>query len=652
MQNENSYQVREADLIQKDISEYLKRHEEKDMLRFLVAGSVDDGKSTLIGRLLYDSKMIYEDQFNALKKDSVVHNTTDEAVDLALLTDGLKAEREQGITIDVAYRYFNTERRSFIICDSPGHEQYTRNMVTGASHCQLAIVMIDARHGVMPQTRRHSLIAELLGIKHVVVIINKMDAVDWDESVFRRIRSDYEAFASKLSIGELMFIPVSALKGDNVVDRSVHMPWYQGRPLLNYLEEVPIVNDRNLIDFRFPVQYVMRPNLNFRGFAGNVASGNIRVGEEVTVLPSGQRTRIKSIETFDGSLESAFAPMAVVLTTDTEVDISRGSVLARTKNLPNVGTHFEAMIVWMNQDIVLRKGERYLLKSNTQTVPVHVDDFRYKLDINELSRIKNDCLEMNEVGRVKIVTHRPLIFDDYSRNRKMGSFILIHPITNATAGAGMIIEQTPDTAVNRTPGIDPVSKNISKDFSVVSPERRHMILGHQPATLWFTGLSGSGKTTLARAVEARLAERGICALVLDGDNLRHGLNKDLGFSVEDRIENIRRVSEVAKLLNDAGVIVITALISPFAAERMNARRVIGDKFFEIHLSADLSVCRSRDPKGLYRKVAAGEISNFTGVDSAYEAPESPELRLDTAVMAVEEAAGKLIGLLISEKVIP
>jgi bifunctional enzyme CysN/CysC len=650
MKAENHYQVREQDLIRNDIHAYLKRHEEKDMLRFLTCGSVDDGKSTLIGRLLYDSQMIYEDQLAAVMKDSKVHGTTGSDFDPALLTDGLKAEREQGITIDVAYRYFSTEKRSFIICDSPGHEQYTRNMATGASHCDLAIVLIDARHGVMPQTKRHSFIASLLGIKHLVVAINKMDAVGYREEIFEKIRKDYLGFAAKFEAIDLHFMPISALKGDNVVDRSENMPWYEGRPLLSHLETVEISADRNLIDFRFPVQYVLRPNLDFRGFSGTIASGVVRVGDSIVVNPSGKRTKIKSIVTYDGELKEAFAPMAVTLTTTEEVDISRGNILSHVNNRPHVESRFDAMMVWMNE-VPLKAGRNYLLKSSTQTLPVTLDGVRYRFDINQLGRLDATGLEMNEIGRVGFTAHRPFAFDTYQRNSKTGSFILIDPLSNATLASGMILEQRAldKEAVTSTSGTS--SKNINWESGSISTAEREQLMGHRARTLWLTGLSGSGKSTISKALEARLVSMGKKAFILDGDNVRHGLNRDLGFRPEDRKENIRRIAEVAALMNDAGLIVITAFISPYREDRSAARTIVNqhapegsNRFYEIHVNTPIEVCESRDPKGLYKKARAGEIAHFTGLTAPYEAPEKPEYTLLTD-RSVDACVDELIAAL-------
>ena len=646
-----SYTVREVSEISNNISDYLKRHEEKDMLRFLTCGSVDDGKSTLIGRLLYDSHMIYEDQMSSLLKDSKIHGSTSDEFDPALLTDGLRAEREQGITIDVAYRYFSTEKRSFIICDSPGHEQYTRNMATGASHCNLAIILIDARNGVLPQTKRHSFISSLLGIKHLVVAVNKMDIIDYKENVYRNIRKQYEAFAAKLEVSDIHFIPISALKGDNVVDSSENMPWFKGEPLLSYLENVQLASDRNLIDFRFPVQYVLRPNLNFRGFAGTIASGVIRKGEEIKVYPSGRTTKIKSIETYDGELTEAFAPQSVVLTTTDQIDISRGDMIARPNNVPNVGDLFDASLVWMSERPA-NKNNKFILKTATRQVPAEISDIRYKFDVNSLHREEADTIVMNDIARVEIKTHRAVCFDYYVRNPKTGSFILIDTITNETVAAGMINEFSPETHRSRQVGKDPVSENIFWSDTDVTEQHRARMLGHKPATVWLTGLSGSGKSTVARALEKRLVSMGVAAFVLDGDNVRHGLNKDLGFSAEDRTENIRRISEVAKLMNDAGVVVITAFISPFLEDRKHARSIIGEgKFIETFIDADLEICQQRDPKGLYKKVAEGKIGNFTGVDSPYEKPTSPEVQLKTGDLSVDESVDVLVKKLLELELI-
>jgi len=629
----SDYIVREQSLIHQDLSTYLKRHEQKEMLRLLVAGSVDDGKSTLIGRLLYDSHLIYKDHLEAIHKDSKVFNTTQNEIDLSLLTDGLRAEREQGITIDVAYRYFSTEKKSFILCDAPGHEQYTRNMATGASHCEMALILIDAENGVKDQTRRHSLIATIMGIRNIVVVVNKMDLVDYDEAVFESIRRDFLAFSEKLDVDSVHFIPISALSGENVVTPSVSMKWFMGGPLLNYLENVQIANDRNLIDFRFPVQYVIRPNALFRGYAGSIASGIVRGGDEILVLPSLQHTRIKSIETFDGQLDEAFAPTPVVLTMEDELDISRGMVLSKPNNRPLVGNVLESMVVWMG-DVPMKIGAEYILKSNTQTLPVRVRALRYKYNINELVRQPSENLALNDIGRVELVLQRPLIYDSFRRNKTMGSFILIDRNSNATSGGGIILDQVVEPV--------PEKRYLSEEKSTVTAEQRQLFFGHKPATVWLTGLSGSGKSTIARLLESRLLECGIHACVLDGDHLRHGLTSDLGFSPEDRSENIRRAAEVAKLMNDAGLVVIAAFISPYSKDREEAARIVGPEFLEVYVDAGIETCKKRDPKGLYAKFDAGKFTGLTGMDAPYEEPQDPVLRLRTEEETVEESVEKVL----------
>lgn len=626
-----------------DIQSYLKQHEQKDLLRFLTCGSVDDGKSTLIGRLLYDCHMIYEDQLAAVMNDSKVHGTTGGGFDPALLTDGLKAEREQGITIDVAYRYFSTDKRKFIIADTPGHEQYTRNMATGASTCNLAVILVDARHGVVTQTKRHSFIVSLLGIKHIVVAINKMDLVQWSEAVYEQIRQDFNAFAARLNFADIHFIPMAALHGDNVVNRSPHAPWYQGPTLLSHLENVNITSDRNLVDFRFPVQTVIRPHLDFRGFAGTVASGVVRVGDEIACLPSGRRSRVKSIVTMDGDLQEAFAPMAVTLTLNDEIDVSRGDMLAHPNNCPQVAQEFEAMLVWMHED-ALKPGGTYWIKQTTRSVPGVISDVRYKIDVNTTRKITDAeiasaPLGLNEIGRVHLTLHRPIAFDAYRKNPATGSFIVIDRLSNATVAAGMIVDRSTAPA----PGPAPVSRHITLESSLVTAQDRARLLGQQAATFWLTGLSGAGKSTLAKALEKRLVEAGRLAYVLDGDNIRHGLNRDLGFSARDRAENIRRVAEAARLLNEAGVIVITAFISPYRQDRQQAREIIGAaRFCEVFVDAPLEICESRDPKGLYQKARAGEIPQFTGISDPYEAPEKPDLHLRTHEQSVEQLVDRLI----------
>ena len=634
-----------------EFKSYLARHEKKDLLRFLTAGSVDDGKSTLIGRLLYDTKLIYEDQLSALIADSAVHGTTGTDFDPALLTDGLKAEREQGITIDVAYRYFSTDKRKFIIADTPGHEQYTRNMATGASTCNLAIILIDARHGVMEQTRRHSFICSLLGIRHLIVAVNKMDLVEYSEDVYNDIRRDYEGFAAKLEKIDYYFIPMAALHGDNVVDPSQNMPWFHGSPLLNHLEDVPISGDRNLIDLRFPVQYVLRPDLNFRGFAGTIATGVVRTGDEIMVLPSRQKSRVKTIVSSEDELEEAFAPMAVTLTLENEIDVSRGDMLVHVKNVPHFGHEMDAIVVWMHQD-PLRLNSEYLIKFPSNTVPGKVTDLQYRFDINTLHSQAADTLDVNEIGRLSLSVNRPVSFDSYSRNRATGAFIIIDRVTNSTVGAGMVIER--DRAAAREHVEEtPVSSNISTESSLVSKDDRERLLGQKAATIWLTGLSGSGKSTIARNLEKRLIDAGRASFILDGDNIRHGLNRDLGFSAEERTENIRRIAEVAKLFNDAGIMVITAFISPYRQDRHRARDIVGNEsFLEIHVDAPLEVCEERDPKGLYKKARDGEITRFTGISAPYEAPEQAELKINTAAVDVDQAVETILKTLRDRKLLP
>jgi bifunctional enzyme CysN/CysC len=614
-----------------EIEEFLKRNQESDVLRFTTAGSVDDGKSTLIGRLLSDCKCIYEDQLAALTADSKRLNR--EEVDLALLTDGLKAEREQGITIDVAYRYFSTPRRRFIIADTPGHEQYTRNMATGASTADLAVILIDARLGVLTQSRRHGFIASLLGIPHVVVCVNKMDLAGYSEEVFQEIRKSYSAFTARLNLPDVHYLPISALRGDNVVQRSARMPWYDGPTLLAHLEGVETGSRANLIDFRFPVQLVNRPNLNFRGYCGTVASGVVRVGDEVAALPSGTRTRVKSIETFDGPLEAAFAGQAVTLCLADERDISRGDMLCRPNNLPHVTQSTDAMVVWMSES-PLRQGVPYLIKHTTQTVRGTFPQVHYRVDPDTLSRVGSGALGLNDIGRVTLETYRPLCWDAYAKNRATGAFIVIDPLTHATVGAGMIT----DRIVQKAEGV-PVSRNIMAEAGLVTEEERQALLRQRPATLWMTGLSGSGKSSVAKALEKRLVGAGHAVAALDGDNVRHGLNRDLGFSAEDRAENLRRVAEVCALMNGAGLLVVTSFISPMAEDRTRARRIIGEeRFLEVFVDAPVETCERRDPKGLYKKARAGEIPSFTGISAPFEAPEKPDVRLDTTACTPEAAA--------------
>ena len=632
-------------LIDTDIEAYLKQHEQKELLRFLTCGSVDDGKSTLIGRLLYDSKMIYEDQLAALRKDSRQHGTTGDDFDPALLTDGLKAEREQGITIDVAYRYFSTDKRKFIIADTPGHEQYTRNMATGASTCDLAVILIDARRGVVVQTRRHSFIVSLLGIRHVLVAVNKMDLVDYRQEVFDQIRADYQAFAARLDIPDLHFIPISALKGDNVVDPSPRMPWYEGPTFLRFLETVYIGSDRNLQDFRFPVQWVNRPNPDFRGYSGTIASGIIRAGEEVLILPSRRRTRVARIVTADGDLDEAFTPQAVTLTLADDVDVSRGDMIVRPGNVPEVADHFEAMVVWMHEDRLL-PGKTYWFKHSSRVLPGKVDRVRYRVDVNTLRRMPAPGLELNEVGRVAVSLAAPIAFDDYRRNRSTGAFILIDRITHATVGAGMILTQRTDE--DRRARWDETRhlETLEEAPSRIEPAERQARFGQRPATILLTGLTGTGKTTIAQALERRLFDDGYAVAVLDGQQLRRGISRDLGFSADERSENLRRGAEIARLLNETGLICIAAMVAPSREARARAREVIGpDRFVEVHLTAPEDVRRTRDASGHYAMADTGEIPDFPGVSAPYEAPENPDLTIDTSRKGIAEAVDALVQLL-------
>ncbi len=618
-----------------DIQSYLKQHEHKELLRFLTCGSVDDGKSTLIGRLLHDSQGIYEDQLAALKADSARFGTTGDNMDLALLVDGLQSEREQGITIDVAYRYFSTDRRKFIIADTPGHEQYTRNMVTGASTADAAVILIDARHGVLTQTRRHSFIASLLGIRHVIIAVNNMDLVGYAQSVFAEIQRDYREFASHLGLSDVHFVPISALKGDNVVNPGEHMPWYGGETLLRLLETLDITGDDGGADMRFPVQYVSRPNPNFRGYCGTVASGIVREGDEVMVLPSRKTSRVKSIVTYDGGLHEASYPLAVTLTLEDELDISRGDLLAHPDSAPSVGKNFDATVVWMSESPML-PGKLYDIKMGPKLTRGIVEKIHHRVDVNTLEPAPASELGLNEIALCQVALTQLVPFDLYADAPHTGSLILIDRLTNATAGAGMIAKANqqalPDSATNV----------VWHRHRLGKPERANQ-KGQKPCVLWFTGLSGSGKSTLSNALEYRLFQLGYHSYLLDGDNIRHGLNRDLGFSDADRVENIRRIGEAAALFVDAGLIVLTAFISPFRSDRQLARELLApDEFLEIYVNTPLAVCEQRDPKGLYAKARLGQIENFTGVDSPYELPNKPEITLYTERDTVEECVAKVV----------
>jgi len=615
--------------------------ETETILRLVISGSVDDGKSTLIGRLLYDSKQILADQLEALHVTSQ-RRGGEGALDLSLLTDGLRAEREQGITIDVAYRYFQTARRKFIIADTPGHVQYTRNMVTGASTADLAVIVIDARQGVVEQTRRHAFIASLLGIRHLAVCVNKMDLVGYDQAVFDRIERDFQEFCARLEVTDVAFIPISALLGDNVVERSSHMPWYEGSALLYQLEHVHIASDRNLIDCRFPVQWVLRPGADsddpdYRGYSGQIAAGIFRPGDPVVVLPSGAESRITSIDTLDGSVDEAFAPMSVTLRLEDELDISRGDVICRPHNRPTVDRDVETIVCWMAER-PLTPGSRYLIKHATQTAQTVVEQLRYRIDVHSLHRDEDvEHLALNEIGRVKLRTSIPLIFDEYRRNRATGSLILIDEATNQTVGAGMIIEP-------HIKDVDPRREITWHESKLTRPPRWELIK-HRGATVWLTGLSASGKSTIAAALEERIAREGQPAYLLDGDNLRHGLCSDLGFAPDDRAENVRRVAEVARLFADAGTIAIASLISPYAAAREQARQIhaeCGIEFLEVFVNTPLSECERRDPKGMYARAREGVITGFTGIDAPYEMPLRPDVELRPA----ERELGDLVEMLV------
>jgi bifunctional enzyme CysN/CysC len=603
---------------------------QKSLLRFLTCGSVDDGKSTLIGRLLYDSKLILEDQLASLERDSVRHGTTGEDLDLALLVDGLEAERQQGITIDVAYRFFTTNRRAFIVADTPGHEQYTRNMATGASNADLAVILIDARKGVLTQTKRHSYICSLLGVRHLVLAVNKIDLMDYDEAVFDRIVADYRAFAETLGFTSIVPVPMSARHGDNVTIRSTKTPWFTGPTLIEHLETIDVDSDTAAKPFRFPVQWVNRPNLDFRGFSGTIASGTVRPGDRVTVAASGRETAVARIVTFDGDVAEARAGDAVTLTLADEVDIARGDLLAPPTERPEVADQFAAHVIWMGDEALL-PGRPYLMRIGTRYVPVKITTLKHKVDIDTLDHLAARTLSLNEIGVCNLSATSPVAFDAYADNRETGAFILIDRYTNATVGAGMI-----EFGLRR-------AANIHRQALLVGRADHEQLNGHKPAVLWFTGLSGSGKSTIANLVERQLHDRGVRTFLLDGDNVRHGLNRDLGFSDADRVENVRRVGEVAKLFVEAGTIVLCSFISPFRAERRMVRELFAaDEFLEVFVDTPLEDCIARDPKGLYAKALDGKIANFTGVSSPYEPPEHAELVLATAALAPEAAAEAVI----------
>ncbi|WP_334182748.1 sulfate adenylyltransferase subunit CysN [Novosphingobium sp.] len=629
-------------LIADDIDAYLVQHEHKTMLRFITCGSVDDGKSTLIGRLLYDSKMIFEDQLDALQSDSKKVGTQGQEIDFALLVDGLAAEREQGITIDVAYRFFNTEKRKFIVADCPGHEQYTRNMVTGASTADLAVILIDARKGVLVQTRRHSYLCHLIGIKNIVLAVNKMDLVDYSQEVFDKIVADYTEFAQSIGIESFTAMPISGFKGDNITTLSDKTPWYKapqyaGIPLVEHLETVEVLSsvdaDKPL---RLPVQWVNRPNLDFRGFSGLIATGSVKAGDKIRVLPSGKTSTITRVVTYDGDLEEAVAGQSVTVCFADEIDCSRGSVISVADNPPQTADQFEATFVWMADEAMV-PGRAYWLKIGTQMVSATVQEPKYEVNVNTMEKLAAKTLELNAIGVAELTTDKQIVFEAYADNRTLGGFILIDKMTNATVAAGMI-----HFSLRR-------SQNVHWQAVDIDRKQHAGLKNQRPAVLWFTGLSGSGKSTIANLVEKKLHRMNRHTFLLDGDNVRHGLNKDLGFTEADRIENIRRVGEVSKLMTDAGLIVITAFISPFQADREMVRTMLPEgEFFEVFIDTPLKVAEARDVKGLYKKARSGELKNFTGIDSPYEAPRNPEIRIDTTAISPEEAANLIVDTLLGD----
>jgi bifunctional enzyme CysN/CysC len=629
-----------SELIAQDVEAYLNAHQHKTMLRFITCGSVDDGKSTLIGRLLYESHLVFEDHLAALEADSRKVGTQNGELDFALLVDGLAAEREQGITIDVAYRFFATEKRKFIVADTPGHEQYTRNMVTGASTAEVAVILIDARKGVLTQTRRHSYLVSLLGIRQVVVAVNKLDLVGYSQEVFDTIEAEYRDFAAQIGLTDVVCIPMSALRGDNITEPSTNTPWYHGPTLIGYLETVPVGRSAESGPFRMPVQWVNRPNQNFRGFSGLVVGGRVRVGDRVRVVPSGLQSTVARIATMDGDLDEAVAEQSVTIGLADEIDISRGDVLCAADSPAGSADQFEAHVVWMAEDEML-PGRPYLLKLGTTTVPVSVTRPKYRIDVNSLEHAAATTLALNEIGVCNLHLDRPIAFDPYAENRDMGGFVLIDRLTSATVGAGML-----HFALRR-------SQNIHWQALEVDKEAHAALNGHRPCVVWFTGLSGAGKSAIANLLEKRLHAYGVHTTLLDGDNVRHGLNKDLGFTEADRVENIRRVAEVSRLMVEAGLVVLVSFISPFRAERQMARDMLGPgEFCEVFVDTPLEVAESRDVKGLYAKARRGELTNFTGIDSPYEPPEDPEIRIDTTEMTPQEAVESIVLRLREARVLP
>ena len=624
-----------SELISKDIDSYLKSHEEKSLLRFITCGSVDDGKSTLIGRMLYESQMLFDDQLSELKSDSKKIGTQGNEIDFALLVDGLAAEREQGITIDVAYRFFSTDKRKYIVADTPGHEEYTRNMATGASTADVAIILIDAEQGVLTQTRRHSFIVSMVGVKKVLLAVNKLDLVNYSQEVYEQIVSDYSKFAEEaLDIESITAVPISALFGDNVVEQSEKTPWYNGETIMQYLENIEVRNQRKQAPFRMPVQWVNRPNSSFRGFTGLIASGETRVGDKIRLHPGGKESTIESIITWDGELPKASAGQSVTITLNDEIDVSRGDIIAASKDPCGEADQFQSRILWMSDDAMI-PGRQYILKSNTQSATLTLGRLKHRIDVNTLDHLPAKTLELNEIGVCNISLDKRIAFDSYENNQTMGGFIVIDKLSNNTVGMGLI-----DFALHR-------SENIHWQKMDVSKESRADQKSQIPKIIWFTGLSGSGKSSIANILEKKLQSLGKHTITLDGDNIRHGLNRDLGFTAADRVENIRRVGEVAKLMLNSGLICITSFISPFESERNMVRSLMSEnEFIEVFVDTPLSVCEERDVKGLYAKARSGKIPNFTGISSPYEEPKNPEIRIDTTKVSAEEAADQIINFII------
>ena len=625
-----------SELISTDIDSYLKSHEEKSLLRFITCGSVDDGKSTLIGRMLYESQMLFDDQLSALKNDSKKLGTQGDEIDFALLVDGLAAEREQGITIDVAYRFFSTDKRKYIVADTPGHEEYTRNMATGASTADVAIILIDAKQGVLTQTRRHSFIVSMVGVKKVLLAVNKLDLVDYSEDIYRQIVSDYSDFAeSALNIESITAVPISALLGDNVVERSENTPWYNGETIMQYLENIEVQNQRKQASFRMPVQWVNRPNPNFRGFSGLIASGETKIGDKVRLHPGGKESTIESIVTWEGELQQASAGQSVTITLNDEIDVSRGDIIATPADPCGESDQFQSRILWMSADAMI-PGRQYIFKSNTQSATLTLGKLKHRIEVNTLDHLPAKTLELNEIGVCNISLDKRIAYDSYDNNQTLGGFIVIDRLSNNTVGMGLI-----DFALRR-------SENIHWQKMDVSKESRAEQKSQTPKIIWFTGLSGSGKSSIANILEKKLQALGKHTITLDGDNMRHGLNRDLGFTAADRVENIRRVGEVAKLMVNSGLICITSFISPFESERKMARSLVSEnEFIEVFIDTPLSVCEERDVKGLYAKARSGQIPNFTGISSPYEPPEKPEIRIDTTKLSAEAAANQIIEFILA-----